>query len=99
MPPDLLDELLGLLASQDDVPRDRLKVARFLGVASAQPAIAQRIRAELLTCDVSAGLGLIVTAQKQLSCDSRRVDPALCMRTMAARYSRTLTVPPRSTLT
>ena len=70
-----------------------------LAITATTPAAAQQVRAGLLTCDVSAGLGLIVTAQKQLSCDSRRVDPALCMRTMAARYSRTLTVPPRSTLT
>jgi hypothetical protein len=43
-------------------------VAIVLTLASAAPATAQRIRAGLLTCDVSAGLGLIVTSQKQVSC-------------------------------
>jgi hypothetical protein len=43
-------------------------VAIVLAVASAEPAAAQQMRAGLLTCDVSAGLGLIITSQKQLSC-------------------------------
>jgi hypothetical protein len=43
-------------------------VAIVLAVASAEPAAAQQVRAGLLTCDVSAGLGLIITSQKQLSC-------------------------------
>jgi hypothetical protein len=44
-------------------------VAIVPAVASAEPAVAQQIRAGLLTCDVSAGLGLIITSQKQLSCE------------------------------
>jgi hypothetical protein len=42
--------------------------AIMLAVASAEPAAAQQVRAGLLTCDVSAGLGLIIGSQKQLSC-------------------------------
>ena len=36
--------------------------------ASADPAAAQRIKAGLLTCDVSGGIGLIIGSQKQVSC-------------------------------
>jgi uncharacterized protein DUF992 len=43
-------------------------VAVVLAAASAEPVAAQQVRAGLLTCDVSAGIGLIVTSQKQLSC-------------------------------
>jgi hypothetical protein len=43
-------------------------VAIVLAVASAEPAAAQQVRAGLLTCDVSAGIGLIITSQKQVSC-------------------------------
>jgi Protein of unknown function (DUF992) len=43
-------------------------VAIVLAVASAEPADAQQVRAGLLTCDVSAGIGLIITSQKQVSC-------------------------------
>ena len=39
-----------------------------LAVAAAEPAAAQQVRAGLLTCDVSAGIGLIITSQKQLTC-------------------------------
>jgi hypothetical protein len=34
--------------------------ALALAIASATPAAAQRVRAGVLTCDVSAGIGLIV---------------------------------------
>jgi hypothetical protein len=44
-------------------------VAIALAVASAEPAAAQQVRAGLLTCDVSAGVGLIITSRKQLSCE------------------------------
>lgn len=37
-------------------------------VSAAAPASAQRVRAGVLTCDVSAGIGLILGSQKQLSC-------------------------------
>jgi len=37
-------------------------------VASAQPAAAQRIKAGVLTCDVSGGIGLILGSQRQVSC-------------------------------
>jgi hypothetical protein len=43
-------------------------VAVVLAVVSAEPAAAQQVRAGLLTCDVSAGIGLIITSKKQLSC-------------------------------
>jgi hypothetical protein len=43
-------------------------VAILVAVASAEPAAAQQFRAGLLTCDVSAGIGLIITSQKQVSC-------------------------------
>jgi hypothetical protein len=43
-------------------------VAIMLALTSADPAAAQRIRAGILTCDVSAGIGLIITSQKQVSC-------------------------------
>jgi len=39
-----------------------------LSLAADEPAAAQQVRAGLLTCDVSAGIGLIVTSQKQVSC-------------------------------
>jgi Protein of unknown function (DUF992) len=39
-----------------------------LALALAEPAAAQRIKAGLLTCDVSAGIGLIITSQRQVSC-------------------------------
>jgi hypothetical protein len=39
-----------------------------LTFASADPAVAQRIKAGLLTCDVSGGIGLIIASQKQVSC-------------------------------
>jgi Protein of unknown function (DUF992) len=42
--------------------------ALALAAASADPAAAQRVRAGVLTCDVSAGIGLIIGSQKQVSC-------------------------------
>ena len=39
-----------------------------LALALAEPTAAQQIRAGLLTCDVSAGIGLIITSRKQVSC-------------------------------
>jgi uncharacterized protein DUF992 len=51
--------------------RRRLALATaafLLSLAAAQPSVAQQVRAGLLTCDVSAGIGLIITSQKQLSC-------------------------------
>lgn len=35
---------------------------------NSQTALAQRVRAGVLNCDVSAGLGLIVGSQRQVSC-------------------------------
>jgi hypothetical protein len=50
----------------------RTMAAAMLALASplmwAQPSAAQQVRAGLLTCDVSAGIGLIITSQKLLSC-------------------------------
>jgi hypothetical protein len=39
-----------------------------LGVASNEPAAAQGVRAGLLTCDVSAGIGYVVGSHKDVSC-------------------------------
>src|SRR5229473_7085344 len=43
-------------------------VAIVLAIAFVEPAGAQQMRAGLLTCDVSAGIGLIIMSQKQVSC-------------------------------
>jgi Protein of unknown function (DUF992) len=43
-------------------------LALVITCASVEPASAQQVRAGLLTCDVSAGIGLIITSQKELSC-------------------------------
>jgi hypothetical protein len=43
-------------------------VVLTLVIAVAEPAAAQQVRAGLLTCDVSAGIGLIITSQKQVTC-------------------------------
>jgi hypothetical protein len=48
--------------------RTAAALAFVLASASAEPAGAQQVRAGLLTCDVSAGIGLIITSQKDLSC-------------------------------
>ena len=37
-------------------------------VTAANPANAQRVKAGVLTCDVSAGIGLIVGSQRQVAC-------------------------------
>jgi hypothetical protein len=39
-----------------------------LVVASAGPAAAQQVKAGVLTCDVSAGIGLIIGSQKSVQC-------------------------------
>jgi hypothetical protein len=46
-----------------------------LGLALAEPSSAQRVRAGLLTCDVSGGIGLIITSRKNVSC-AFRPEPA-----------------------
>jgi hypothetical protein len=47
----------------------RIGAAVFtLALAAAAPAAAQQVRAGLLTCDVSAGIGWIITSQKQVTC-------------------------------
>jgi hypothetical protein len=38
-----------------------------LAVGSVDPAAAQRVKAGLLTCDVSAGIGFIIGSQKAVS--------------------------------
>jgi hypothetical protein len=40
----------------------------MLAVVSTDPAAAQRVKAGLLTCDVSAGIGFIIGSNKQVSC-------------------------------
>jgi hypothetical protein len=48
---------------------DFIKVAAVaLAIASSEPASAQRIKAGLLTCDVSAGIGFIIGSKKEVSC-------------------------------
>ena len=47
----------------------RHRAAAFaLAVGSVDPAAAQRVKAGLLTCDVSAGIGFIIGSQKTVSC-------------------------------
>jgi len=43
-------------------------VTVVLALVSAESAAAQQVRAGLLTCDVSAGIGLIITSKKELTC-------------------------------
>jgi hypothetical protein len=43
-------------------------LALALAVASADPAAAQRVRAGVLTCDISAGIGFILGSQKAVAC-------------------------------
>src|SRR6202011_4536623 len=43
-------------------------LALVLAMATADPALAQRIRAGLLTCDVSAGIGFIIGSKKEMAC-------------------------------
>lgn len=40
-----------------------------LAVAFAQPAAAQRVKAGVLTCDVSAGMGFIIGSSKSVFCN------------------------------
>jgi Protein of unknown function (DUF992) len=42
--------------------------ALALAVASADPAAAQRVRAGVLTCDISGGIGFIIGSQKSVAC-------------------------------
>ena len=43
--------------------------ALALTVASADPAAAQRVRAGVLTCDISAGMSFIIGSQKSVACN------------------------------
>jgi hypothetical protein len=43
-------------------------VAAVMLIVSTDPSAAQQTRAGMLTCDVSAGLGLILGSQKELFC-------------------------------
>jgi len=56
-----------VIAARQQRCRNALATAVFM-LALAQPSVAQQVRAGLLTCDVSAGIGLIITSQKQLAC-------------------------------
>src|SRR5260370_35849465 len=42
--------------------------ALALAVACADPAAAQRVRAGVLTCDISAGMSFIIGSQKAVAC-------------------------------
>jgi hypothetical protein len=60
-----------LLARADEGNRMRnlgAAATLVLAIAAAEPAAAQQVRAGLLTCDVSAGIGLVITSQKELTC-------------------------------
>ena len=48
--------------------RSGIGLAAILLFASTDPSAAQQSRAGVLTCDVSAGLGLILGSQKEVSC-------------------------------
>ena len=43
-----------------------LGLAAAIGLAIAQPV--ERVKASTLTCDISAGIGLIIGSQKEISC-------------------------------
>jgi hypothetical protein len=43
-------------------------LSALMTIAWAEPANAQQIKAGVLTCDVSEGMGYIIGSQKQLSC-------------------------------
>jgi len=43
-------------------------IAVAAAVMTTEPAAAQRVKAGLLTCDVSVGLGFIIGSSKQVSC-------------------------------
>jgi Protein of unknown function (DUF992) len=43
-------------------------LALVLATATIDPAPAQRIRAGLLTCDVSADIGFIIGSKKEMAC-------------------------------
>jgi Protein of unknown function (DUF992) len=62
-------------------------LALVLAVASAEPAAAQQLRTGLLTCDVSAGIGLVITSQRELSCTFAPDRPGL----MREDYDGTIT--------
>jgi hypothetical protein len=67
-----------VIAARYQRRRSALAAAAFmLTLASAQPSVAQQVRAGLLTCDVSAGIGLIITSLKQLSCSFVPDNPAI----------------------
>ena len=56
------------MADPVSLRRFGIGVATILLIVSTEPGAAQETRAGVLTCDVSAGLGLIVGSQKELSC-------------------------------
>jgi len=43
-------------------------MAMALAIAMAEPAAAQQVKAGLLRCDVSAGIGYVIRSQKSVSC-------------------------------
>jgi hypothetical protein len=57
-----------LCTGENVMTRFAVSLAVILLLASTGPTAAQQTRAGLLTCDVSAGLGLILGSQKELSC-------------------------------
>jgi hypothetical protein len=52
-----------------------LSLTISLTIGFGQPAAAQQVRAGLLTCDVSAGIGMIVGSQKQIYCAFQADNP------------------------
>jgi hypothetical protein len=53
---------------EDDMRRLGVGLAAILLMMATGPTNAQQTRAGVLTCDVSAGIGLILGSQKELSC-------------------------------
>jgi len=56
-----------------------LSVAMVLALAiwPGEPIAAQQVRAGVLTCDVSAGMGLVLSSQKRVSCTFNPEGPGM----------------------
>jgi Protein of unknown function (DUF992) len=56
-----------------------LVVALVLALAiwPVEPIVAQQVRAGVLTCDVSAGVGLVLSSQKLVSCNFNPEGPGI----------------------
>jgi hypothetical protein len=59
-----------------------------LTVMATEPVAAQRARAGLLTCDVSAGIGFIIGSSKQVSCVFAPDQPGFPQEAYVGSFSR-----------